>query len=159
MASGDERAAIPDGLSGAGLRIGVVSARWNTAIVDRLAEGVTRGLTDLGVTEIVEATVPGSFEVPFGALAMAESGQVDAVVCIGVVIRGGTTHYELVSEGAAEGIQQVQLATAIPVTFGLLTVENEEQSIARSEGAGGHNVGEEAAQAAVEMARLKQRFA
>jgi len=159
MASGDDRAATPDGLNGAGLRIGVVSARWNTAIVDRLADGVRRGLEALGVTEIVEATVPGSFEVPFGALAMAESGQVDAVICLGVVIRGETTHYELVSEGAAEGIQQVQLATAVPVAFGLLTVENEEQALARSEGAGGHNVGEEAALVAVEMARLKERFA
>ena len=159
MASGDERAAISDGLDGAGLRIGVVRARWNDEIVQRLADGVARGLASLNVADVTEVSVPGSFEVPFAAMAMAESGTVDAVICLGVVIRGETTHYELVSEGAAEGIQQVQLATAIPVAFGLLTVENEAQALARSEDAGGHNVGEESALVAVEMARIKQRFA
>ena len=86
--------------------------------------------------------------------AVASSGDVDAVVAIGAVIRGETTHYEIVSEGCASGIQQAQLQTGIPITFGVLTVESTEQATERSQGPGSHNVGEEAAVAAIEMARL-----
>ena len=93
-----------------------------------------------------------------GARILAASGTVDAVVCLGVVIRGETTHYEIVSEEAARGIQQLQLDSGVPIAFGLLTVENEAQALARSEGPGGHNVGEEAALVAVEMAQLKKRY-
>ena len=85
---------------------------------------------------------------------MASSGDVDAVVAIGAVVRGETTHYEIVSEGCASGIQQAQLQTGIPITFGVLTVESTEQATERSQGPGLHNVGEEAAVAAIEMARL-----
>jgi 6,7-dimethyl-8-ribityllumazine synthase len=136
--------------------VGVVRARWNAPIVERLAEGVRRGLGDLGVLEhdIDEISVPGSFEVPFGARVLATSGEVDAVVCIGAVIRGETSHYDLVAGECASGVQQVQLSTGVPIAFGVLTTEDETQAMARSEGAGGHNVGEEAAWVAVEMARL-----
>ncbi len=158
MASGDDRATTPDGLNGDGLRVAIVRARWNAEIVDRLLEGAKRGLADLGVDLIDDVTVPGSFEIPFAAQAVACSDHVDAVICLGVVIRGETTHYEIVSEEAARGVQQVQLKTGIPVAFGLLTVENQEQALARSEGPGGHNVGEEAALVAVEMARLSERW-
>ena len=115
-----------------------------------------RGLLHLGIASdaIVVESVPGSFEVPMGARILALSGSVDAIVTIGAVIRGETTHYELVSEGAADGVQRVQLDTGVPVAFGLVTVENREQALARSEGPGGHNVGEEAALVAVEMALL-----
>ena len=154
MASGDKRAHLLDGLTGAGLRVGIISARWNTEIVNRLADGVRRGLGDLEVAEVIERTVPGCFELPLAAKHLAQSGRVDAIVCIGAVIRGETTHYELVSEGAANGIMAAQLETGIPIAFGLVTVENEDQALARSEGPGGHNVGEEAAIVAVEMARL-----
>lgn len=154
MASGDKRAHLLDGLSGNGLRVGVLSARWNTDIVNRLADGVHRGLSDLDVDQVIEQSVPGCFELPLAAKRLAQSGRVDAIVCIGAVIRGETTHYELVSEGAASGIMSAQLDTGIPMAFGLVTVENEEQALARSEGPGGHNVGEEAAIVAVEMARL-----
>jgi len=152
----DVGASAPDGLDGAGLRIGVVRARWNGHIVDRLAEGVGRGLAALGVdpADVVDATVPGSFELPMGARILATSGEVDAVICLGAVIRGETTHYELVAGESAAGIQQVQLTTGVPVAFGVLTTEDEAQALARSEGAGGHNVGEDAAVVAVEMARL-----
>ena len=159
MASGDQRATTPDGIDGAGLRVAIVRARWNETIVERLAGGVRRGLADLGVTEVSEVTVPGCFEIPLAAKAVADSGRIDAVVCIGAVIRGETTHYELVSEGAAEGILRAQLDTGVPIAFGLVTVENDEQALARSEGPGGHNVGEEAALVAVEMTRLVQRWA
>lgn len=160
MASGDERASTPDDLDGCGLRVGLVKARWNADIVARLEAGVERGLLHLGIpaADIVIESVPGSFEVPMGASILARSGQVDAVIAIGCVIRGETTHYELVSEGAANGIQQVQLSTGVPIAFGLLTVENLEQALARSELPGGHNVGEEAAMVAVEMARLAERY-
>jgi len=161
VAEGTARAGAPDGLDGSGLRVGVVRARWNAPIVDRLAEGVERGLKALGVVadDVVEVSVPGSFEIPFGARTLATSGRVDAVVCIGAVIRGETTHYDIVAGECARGVQHVQLSTGIPVAFGVLTTEDEGQALARSEGAGGHNVGEEAAAVAVEMARIAQRFA
>ncbi len=160
MTTGDKGAAPPDGLDGTGLRIGVVRARWNTQIVDRLAAGVGRGLAGLGVrpTDVVDVAVPGSFELPMGARILAASGRVDAVICLGSVIRGETSHYELVAGEAASGIQEVQLTTGVPVAFGILTTEDEEQALARSEGEGGHNVGEDAAVVAVEMARLAERY-
>lgn len=159
--AGDRGAGAPEGLDGTGLRIGVVRARWNAHIVDRLAQGVGRGLAGLGVepADVVDVAVPGSFELPMGARILATSGRVDAVICLGSVIRGETTHYELVAGEAAAGIQQVQLESGVPVAFGILTTEDEAQALARSEPAGGHNVGEDAAIVAVEMARLAQRFA
>ena len=160
MAEGNDRASVPEGLDGAGLRVGVVRTRWNAGVVDRLAEGVERGLKALGVVadDIVEVSVPGSFEIPFAARALAASGRVDAVVCVGSVMRGETSHYDLVAGECARGIQDVQLATGVPIGFGVLATEDEHQALARSQGPGGHNVGEEAAQAAVEMARIAQRF-
>jgi 6,7-dimethyl-8-ribityllumazine synthase len=160
VAEGGARAGAPAGIDGAGLRVGVVRARWNAAIVDRLADGVARGLKALGVVpeDVVEVSVPGSFEIPFGARALARSGRVDAVICIGAVIRGETTHYDIVAGECARGVQDVQLETGVPVAFGVLTTEDDRQALARSEDPGGHNVGEEAAVVAVEMARLAQRF-
>ncbi|HLT69087.1 MAG TPA: 6,7-dimethyl-8-ribityllumazine synthase [Acidimicrobiales bacterium] len=160
MAAGTGRAGVPEGLDGRGVRVGVVRARWNAHIVDRLADGVHRALKALEVDpgDVVEVEVPGSFEIPFGARALATSGRVDAVVCIGAVIRGETTHYDIVAGECAHGVQQVQLTTGVPVAFGVLTTEDERQALARSEGPGGHNVGEEAAAVAVEMALLRRRF-
>jgi 6,7-dimethyl-8-ribityllumazine synthase len=155
--SGDhDKAGAAAGLSGEGLRIGIVRARWNAEIVERLLDGVRRGLRDLGVADhdVTEVSVPGSFDLPMGARILATSGEVDAVVCLGSVIRGETTHYELVAGESAAGIQQVQLTTGVPVAFGVLTTEDLSQALARSEGPGGHNVGEDAAVVAVEMARL-----
>jgi 6,7-dimethyl-8-ribityllumazine synthase len=160
MAGEDVRAVAPDGLDGAGLRVGVVRSRWNGAIVERLIGGVRRGLARAGVGDdaVVEISVPGSFEIPFGAKVLAESGQIDAVICVGAVIRGETTHYDLVAGECARGIQDVQLASGVPVAFGVLTTEDEAQALARSEGPGGHNVGEDAALVAVEMAGHVRRF-
>jgi 6,7-dimethyl-8-ribityllumazine synthase len=160
MSSEDQRAGTPGDLDGKGLRVGIVRARWNQRIVDRLAEGVRRGLrrADVLDEDVVEISVPGSFEIPFGARVLASSGAVDAVVCIGSVIRGETSHYELVAGECAAGVQQVQLSVGVPVAFGVLTTEDEAQALARSEGPGGHNVGEEAALVAVEMARLAESF-
>lgn len=149
----------PEGLIGTGLGIGIVRARWNEEIVGRLDDGVKRGLDALKVRKVVEVAVPGCFEIPLAAKLLAESGEVDAVICIGAVIRGETTHYELVAGECGRGVQDVQLQTNVPVLFGVLTVENNDQALARSEGPGGHNVGEEAALGAVEMARLRQKWA
>ena len=102
--------------------------------------------------------VPGAFEVPFAAKKMALSGRVDAVVCLGAVIRGETSHYDFVAGECARGIQDVQLEVGVPVVFGVLTTENVVQAEARSEGPGGHNVGEECARTAVEMVQLARRW-
>ena len=110
------------------------------------------------VTDVEAHSVPGCFEIPLAAKVIALSRTVDAIICIGAVIRGETTHYEIVSEECARGVQSVQIETGVPVAFGVLTVENEEQALARSRGAGEHNVGEEAANVAVEMAHLVRRW-
>lgn len=156
MASGDERAPAESDLQGEGLRVGIISARWNQLIVQRLNTGAERGLASLGVTDITHLTVPGCFELPLAAQVLALSNTVDAIICTGAVIRGETTHYELVASECGRGIQDVQLKTGVPVAFGVLTVENADQAMARSQGPGEHNVGEESALVAVEMARLIQ---
>ncbi len=145
-------------MTGTGLTIGIIRARWNHDVVQRLGDGVARGLEELKVRKTVEVSVPGCFEVPMAAKLLAMSGDVDAIICIGAVIRGETTHYELVAGECGRGVQDVQLQTNVPVLFGVLTVENLDQALARSEGPGGHNVGEEAAAGAVEMARLRQKW-
>lgn len=146
-------------LDGAGLRIAVVAARWNSQVTLRLLDGVRRGLAEASVneTDVSLDWVPGAFELPLAAKAWARSGRIDAVVCLGCVIRGETTHYESVAGECASGIQQAQLETGVPIAFGALTVESMDQALARSEGPGGHNVGEDGARGAVEMARLVQR--
>jgi 6,7-dimethyl-8-ribityllumazine synthase len=141
---------------GAGLRVAVVCGRFNDHVTVRLLEGVRRGLCECKVADddVTEVWVPGSFELPLTAKTFAMSGAVDAVICIGSVIRGDTAHFDLVAGECARGIQQVGLETGVPIVFGVLTTEDLDQALCRSEPAGGHNVGEEAGQTAVEMARL-----
>lgn len=148
-------------LDGAGLRIGLVCGRFNDHITSRLLEGALRGLADVGVAEadVSVEWVPGAYEIPFAAKAMIGSGRIDAVVGLGCVIRGETSHYDFVAGECARGLQDVQLATGTPVVFGVLTTENVEQALARSEGPGGHNVGQEGARTAVEMVLLARRYA
>lgn len=141
---------LPDGSD---LVIGVVSARWNADIVERLTAGALDAVAEAGATPLI-ATAAGAFELPFAASVLAHSGDVDAVVVVGAVIRGETTHYELVSEGCANGVMQVQLATGIPVGLGVVTVEDHAQAMARCSDE--HNVGRDAAIAAIEMAVLAQ---
>jgi 6,7-dimethyl-8-ribityllumazine synthase len=149
----------PPALDGRGMRVGVVCGRFNDVITLRLLDGVRRGLTALGVHEadIIEEWVPGSFEIPYAAKLVAGSG-VDAVICLGAVIRGETSHYDFVAGQCARGIQDVQLETGVPVMFGVLTTENDDQAFDRSQGPGGHNVGEECAHTAVEMVTLARRY-
>ena len=157
MASGDDRAVVRD-LDASGLSFGIISARWNSEIVRRLAEGAERGFANYNVESVEHFTVPGAFELPFAAKQLALSGKVDGIVVVGAVIRGETTHYELVAGECGRGIMNVQLDTGMPIGMGVLTVEDLAQANARSEDAGGHNVGEEAATVAVELALLVRNF-
>lgn len=132
-----------------GLRIGVVSARWNAEITDRLHEGAVNTLRELGCEEIKAIRVPGAFEVPLAARALIEAGY-DGVIALGCVIRGETTHYDYVCQSVERGCTELQLRTGKPVGFGILTVENEQQAFDRVGGKHGHK-GVEAAEVVVEM--------
>lgn len=144
-------------LDGAGLRVCRVVARWNEFVTRRLLEGAERCLGERGLRkdDVTVAWVPGAFEIPTAARWAANSGNYDAVICIGAVIRGETAHFEYVAGGAAEGIGAVSRETGVPVIFGVLTVDNVEQALSRCGGKDGHK-GEEAAQAAIEMANLRK---
>ena len=146
--------ATPD-LDGSGMRIGIVAARFNDHIVTALRDGARRGLSRVGVadSDVTEVWVPGAFELPLAAKALAEAGSVDAVVCLGTVIRGDTPHFDYVCNEAARGIQDVQLRTGTPIMFGVLTVNTEQQALDRS-GPGTDNKGDEAALGAVEMVAI-----
>ncbi len=168
MAS-SEQTALPDGaiegmgaqvgtvlvgdLDGAGVRVGVVAARFNGGITWRLLEGTLAGLEELGVdrADVRVAWVPGAFELPLVARALSASA--DAVVCLGAVVRGDTGHYDLVAGECASGIQRVQLDTGVPVVFGVLTTDTVDQALERSR-PDPTNKGREAAVTAVEMHRL-----
>ena len=154
MTRAGSSSAIPD-LDGNGLRIAIIGARFNDHIVTNLRDGALRGLERLGVadSDIMESWVPGAFELPLAAKVLAETGKVDAIICLGTVIKGDTPHFDYVCGEAARGIQDAQLATGIPVMFGVLTVNTEQQAIDRS-GPGIDNKGDEAAVGAVEMALL-----
>lgn len=149
----DEWVAEPDLTgAGAGLTIAVVAGRFNSHVTMRLLEGVRRGLAVTGATA-EEQWVPGAFEIPLAAHTFAATHRFDAVVCIGCVIRGDTAHFDHVAGQCAAGIQRVSLDTGVPTIFGVLTTDNLDQALARSEGPGGHNVGEEGSLTAIEMAK------
>ena len=137
------------------MRIGIVVARFNESFTSKLLQGAQEALDEYGVSSqnITVAKVPGSFEIPVVAKAMAESGKYDAVVCLGAVIRGETDHYTHVATQAAEGIMRASLDTDVPVTFGVLTTLTVEQAEARTGGSHG-NVGYDAALAALETANV-----
>ena len=141
-------------VDGTGLRVAVVCGRFNSHVTLRLLDGVHRGLAAAGVADgdVTETWVAGAFEIPLVAKTYAQSGKVDAVVAIGAVIRGETAHFEFVAGQCAQGIQEAGLDTGVPIGFGVLTTEDLDQALARSEAAGGHNVGEEAALTVVEVA-------
>ncbi|XOQ43901.1 MAG: 6,7-dimethyl-8-ribityllumazine synthase [Clostridium sp.] len=134
------------------IQIGVVASRFNEFIVKRLLDGVVDGLVRHGVSDdnITAAWVPGAFEIPLIAKKMAQSGNYDAVICIGAVIRGETSHYEYICAEVSKGIAQVALESEIPVIFGVLTTDNLEQAIHRA-GSKSGNKGYEAALSAIEM--------
>jgi 6,7-dimethyl-8-ribityllumazine synthase len=114
-----------------GLRVGVVAASWHQEVMNGLLAGALRALAEAGVAEPTVLRVPGSFELPVAAARMARSGY-DAVVALGVVIRGGTPHFDYVCQAAAQGLTQVSVDTGVPVGFGVLTCDDHEQALARA---------------------------
>jgi len=146
---------VEGALDGKGLRIGVVVSRFNDFICERLLLGALDCLQRHGVAEkdITVARVPGAFEIPVTARRLALSRRFDALVCVGAVIRGETSHYEQVCAEVARGVAAVALEAGLPVTFGVLTTETLHQAIERA-GAKGGNKGWDAALAAIEMISL-----
>ena len=138
-----------------GMRVGIVASRFNSFIVEKLLEGAVDGLVRHGVEEnnITACWVPGAFEIPLTAQKMAQSGKYDAVICVGAVIRGSTSHYDYVCNEVSKGIAAVGLQTGKPVLFGVVTTENIEQAIERS-GSKAGNKGYDCALAAIEMVNL-----
>ncbi len=132
--------------------VAVVAARFNAKLVNELLEGCRRRLADFGIANdrLVVHRVPGAFELPVTAKVLADTGRYGAVVCLGAVVRGDTPHFEYVAGEAARGCQAVAIATGVPVIFGVLTTNTEQQAWDRTGGSHGH-AGERAAEAAVEM--------
>ena len=137
------------------MKVGIIVARFNEFITSRLLGGALDTLTRHEVKEenIQVAWVPGAFEIPLIASKMAESGKYDAVICLGAVIRGSTSHYDYVCNEVSKGIASVSLKSGIPVMFGVLTTENIEQAIERA-GSKAGNKGSECAEGAIEMVNL-----
>ena len=144
-------------LSGQGLRIAVVVARFNELVTRPLLNAAIGTLTRYGVVDddINVVWVPGAFELPVVAKSLAKTSRFDAIVCLGAVIRGETGHYDMVAGNAARGISQVGVDTGVPTIFGVLTTENMDQALNRAGGKAG-NMGANAAVAAIETARLVQ---
>ena len=146
-------------LNGAGMRIALVCGRFNDLITERLLAGARDGLLRHGVDEssITEVWAPGSFEIPLVAKRLAASGEVDAVVTLGAVIRGATGHYDVVAGQCASGVQAAQLETGVPIVFGVLTTDTIEQAIERA-GTKAGNKGYECAVTAIEMVDLLRQL-
>ncbi|MBP6143771.1 MAG: 6,7-dimethyl-8-ribityllumazine synthase [Proteocatella sp.] len=142
-----------------GIKVGIVAARFNEFIVSKLISGATDGLVrhDVREEDIEIAWVPGAFEIPLIASKMAKSGKYDAVICLGAVIRGATTHYDYVCSEVTKGIASVSLGADIPVMFGILTTENIEQAIERA-GTKAGNKGYDCAVGAIEMVNLIRKI-
>ena len=142
-------------MNGQGLHVGVIVARFNEIITRKLLDSAVETLLRHGVRDedITVGWVPGSFELPVVAKTMAKSGRYHAVICLGAVIRGETSHYEMVAGQAASGISSISLETGVPTIFGVLTTENMEQALNRAGGKSG-NMGATTAMAAIETARI-----
>jgi 6,7-dimethyl-8-ribityllumazine synthase len=142
-------------LDASGLRVAIVISRFNEAITRQLLEGARDCLRRHGADDhaLVVTWVPGAFEIPQAAMRLARSGQFDALICLGAVIRGATPHFDYVAGQAAAGVNRVALDTGLPVTFGVLTTDTVDQALERA-GIKGGNKGFDAALAAIEMADL-----
>ncbi len=146
---------IEGNLTGDGRKIGIIVARFNSFISEKLLEGALDSLVRSGVNDadIDVARVPGAFEIPLAAQRMAKSGKYNAIICLGVVIRGATPHFDFVASEVAKGSAQVMLDNDVPVLFGVLTTESIEQAIERA-GSKAGNKGSDVAIAALEMVNL-----
>jgi 6,7-dimethyl-8-ribityllumazine synthase len=147
-------------LSGAGMKVAIVAGRFNAFIVERLVEGAVDALRRSGTAEedITLYRAPGGFEIPQVARRVLERGNIDALVCVGAVIRGGTPHFEHVASAVSSGLADLSRSSKIPVTFGVLTTDTVEQAIERA-GTKAGNKGFDAALAAVEMVSLYRAMA
>ena len=145
-------------LDGSALRLGVVVSRFNSAVTDLLLEGALDGLHRHGVADgrIEIASVPGAFELPLIAALMAASGRIDAVVCLGAVVRGETPHFDMIAQWVVAEIGRLSVANRIPMALGVLTTNTIEQALERAGGRHG-NKGYDAALAAIEMANLARQ--
>ena len=146
-------------INGKGLKVGIIAARFNEFITSKLLSGALDTLHrhETADNDIDVAWVPGAFEIPLAAKKMAGSGKYDAVICLGAVIRGATTHYDYVCSEVSKGVAQVGLSTGVPTIFGVVTTENIEQAIERA-GTKAGNKGADAAMAAMEMASLMRKM-
>lgn len=145
-------------LNAKGFRFAIVASRWNDSLVTRLIAGALEALSELGAEEqaIEIFRVPGSFEIPLCALKAAQSGKFDAVICLGVIIRGQTPHFDFIAAETARGIGEASLSTGVPLLFGVITAENVNQAVDRA-GVKLGNKGFEAATAAVELVNLYRK--
>lgn len=149
------------------MRVGIVSARWNVKVINSLVKAAKTAMIDRGVKEenIVQVEVPGSFELPFAAKSMivhhqAQQQPLDAVICVGTLIKGSTMHFEYICDATSQAIMKVGLDTGVPVIFGVLTCLTEEQALDRAgiggpDGTSGHNHGTDWGVTAVEMGKMK----
>ena len=139
------------------MRFGIVVSEWNESITNALLQGAVKTLQKHGVTDenIVLLHVPGSFELTFGARVLAEKEELDAVICLGCIIRGETPHFDYISQGVTHGITELNLDYEIPFVFGVLTTDNQEQATDRAGGKHG-NKGDEAAITAIKMVHLNK---
>jgi 6,7-dimethyl-8-ribityllumazine synthase len=146
---------IEGSLNGSHLKVAIVAARFNEFIVSKLVGGALDCLSrhDVNPSHIDEIWVPGAFEIPVAALSLAESGKYHAIICLGAVIRGSTSHYDYVCSETAKGISHVSLKTKVPTLFGVVTTDTIEQAIERA-GTKAGNKGWDAAMGALEMANL-----
>ena len=124
-------APIQEAVDCSDLKVAVVAASWHTEVMDGLIAGTERSLARFGVTDATMVRIPGSFELPIVANELAKAGY-DAVIALGVIIRGGTPHFEYVSAAATDGLTRVALDTGVPIGFGLLTCDNDEQALDRA---------------------------
>ena len=140
-----------------GMKVGIIASRFNSFIVEKLLEGAVDGLVRHGVAEdnITACWVPGAFEIPVTAQKMAMSDKYDAVICVGAVIRGSTSHYDYVCNEVSKGVAQVSMQSGKPVLFGIITTENIEQAIERA-GSKAGNKGYDCALSAIEMVNVMQ---
>jgi 6,7-dimethyl-8-ribityllumazine synthase len=140
------------------VKVAFVVSRFYEDLADRLISGARGVLTEAGITEIDEFEVPGAYELPMAAKLAAQTGRYRAVVCLGAVIRGETSHYDYVCGEAARGIMDVQLETGVPCSFGVLTVDTLDQALARS-GGDKRDSGRHAAEAVLALLKVKERLA
>ena len=155
MAKGNDAVSFGE-LDGSEVRVGIIRARWHEGVIDNLVDGAKKALIETGVKEenIIISEVPGSFELPLATRLLAASGAVDAIIPMGVLVKGDTYHFEVIADTVARGLMNVGIQTTIPVIFGVLTVNTDAQATERSTGSNNHGV--QWGKAAVEMALLRK---